>query len=66
MSTWFPDYKQFKSKTDEEIKQMLEETDALTPQDRNGKKVFVYKPKGAYTREIVADSEFELLNKVKK
>lgn len=66
MSTWFPDYKQFKSKTDEEIKQMLEETDALTPQDRNGKKVFVYKPKGAYTREIVADSEFELLSKVKK
>lgn len=63
---WFPDYSQFKAKTDDEVRTMLEEAEALKPQDRNGKKVYVYKPKGSYAKEIVADTEFELLEKVKK
>ena len=66
MAAWCPDFKQFKSKTDEEIKQMLEEDDALTPQERNGERVFIYKPKGSYAKEIVASSEFELIEKIKK
>lgn len=66
ISTWFPNYKQFKAKSDEEIKEMLEKADALTPQLRNGKNVWVFKPKGAYTKEITADSQFELVEKIKK
>ena len=66
MAIWFPDYKQFKAKSDEEIKQMLEEVDALTPQDRNGEMIYVYKPKGAYTKEITATTQEELIQKVKK
>lgn len=67
IKTWFPDYSKYKAKSDEEIKQMLEEDEALKPVERNGKKVFVYKSKNSNSNyEIVADTEFELIEKIKK
>ena len=65
IKTWFPDYQKYKAKTDEEIKQMLEEENALNQVERNGKKVYVYKSKNN-NKEIVADTEFELIEKLKK
>jgi hypothetical protein len=44
---------------------MLEDDDALKPIERNGKKVYVYKTKYG-NNEIVADNEFELIEKIKK
>jgi len=65
LKTWVPDYQKYKAKSDEEIKQMLEGDDALKPVERNGKKVYVYKTKYG-NKEIVADNEFELIEKIKK
>jgi hypothetical protein len=44
---------------------MLEEDDALKPVERNGKKVYTYKTKYG-NKEITADDEFELIEKIKK
>ena len=66
MKTLFPDYNQFKAKSDEEILEILKDEDALKPQERNGEKIFVYKPKGSYAKEIVAKTQDELLEKVRK
>lgn len=67
ISTWFPDYQKYKAKTDEEIKQMLKDDEALKPVERNGKKVYVYKSKSSNSNyEIVAENEFELIEKIKK
>ena len=63
---WFPEYTQFKAKSDIEITEELKKEGALSPVDREGKKLYVYKPKGVYSREIVAESESELVEKVKK
>ena len=65
LKTWFPDYQKYKAKSDEEIKQMLEEDDALKPVERNGKKVYAYKTKYG-NKEIIADDELELIEKIKK
>ena len=65
IKTWCPDYQKYKVKTDEEIKKMLEENDALKPVERKGKKVYVYKTKYG-NKEIIANDEFELIEKVKK
>ena len=65
LKTWFPDYQKYKAKTDEEIRSMLEEEDALKPVERNGKQVYVYKTKYG-NKEIIADNEPELIEKIKK
>ena len=44
---------------------MLEEEDALKPVERNGKQVYVYKTKYG-SKEIIADKEPELIEKIKK
>ena len=66
VSKWFPDYKKFKAKNEEEIKQLLEETGSFKPIERNGKQVYVYSPKNGYGKEIEADSKIKLIEKVKK
>lgn len=63
---WFPDYIKYKAKSSEEIKTLLKAEGALNPIEKEGKQVFVYQPKGAYSREIVANSEQELIEKVIK
>ena len=65
IKTWFPDYQKYKAKTDEEIRQMLEDEEALTPVERNGKQVYVYKTKYG-NKEIIANDEIELIEKIKK
>jgi hypothetical protein len=54
----------YKAKTSEEIKEFLQEEGAFKAIEREGKQVFVYRPKGVYSREIVASSEEELVEKV--
>jgi hypothetical protein len=44
---------------------MLEEDDALKPVERSGKKVYTYKTKYG-NKEIIANDEFELIEKIKK
>jgi hypothetical protein len=44
---------------------MLEDDDALKPVERNGKQVYIYKTKYG-NKEISADSEIELIEKIKK
>ena len=63
---WFPNYNRFKAKSEEEIKELLEEAGSLTPIERNGKKVYVYSPKNGYGKEIVANEPIELIEKLKK
>lgn len=63
---WFPNYNRFKAKTEEEIKELLEESNSLTPVERNGKQVYVYTPKNGYGKEIVANEPIELIEKLKK
>lgn len=65
IKTWFPDYQKYKAKTDEEIRQMLEDEEALTPVEKNGKQVYVYKTKYG-NKEIIANDEIELIEKIKK
>lgn len=66
MKIWFPDYNQYKAKSDEEISKFLEDEGAFVPEERNGEKIFVYKGRGAFSKEITAKSKFELVEKVKK
>lgn len=66
IATWWPDYQKYKAKTDEEIRKMLEEADALKPVERNGKKVYVYKSSANSNYEITAEDEFQLIEKIKK
>jgi len=44
---------------------MLEDEEALTPVERNGKQVYVYKTKYG-NKEIIAKDEIELIEKIKK
>ena len=66
LKTWFPDYNKFKAKTTDEIKELLEKEGAFKPVERDGKQIYVYQARGAYSKEITAKDEFELVEKVKK
>ena len=61
MRIWFPEYG--KIKTEDEIRKMIED-DGGFQQNADGK--FVWKPKGATTSVLTANSEPELFQKVKK
>ena len=45
---------------------MLDKEGAFNPIEREGKQIYVYQPKGAYSREIIADSQEKLIEKVRK
>jgi hypothetical protein len=61
MKIFFPDYG--KKKTEEEVKQMIEEVDGF--KRRNDlEKPYGYAPEGDTTNMILADSETELIKKV--
>lgn len=62
--TWFPDYTKYKAKSEEEILELIK-TEKITPTEKEGKQVWIYQPKGANSKEIVANSEQELVEKIK-
>ena len=66
MGIWFPDYKKFKAKNLEEIKELLTDAGADQPIERDGKQVYSYRPKNGYGKEIVANDPQELAEKVLK
>ena len=63
--TWFPDYTKYKAKSEEEIKQLIKD-EKIEPVEKEGKQVWAYQPKGVNSKEIIANSEAELIEKIKK
>ena len=61
---WFPEYG--KQKTEQEIKEMIEAQGGFTEKEKDGKKVFIYSPKGGYGNDISAETEAELYRKILK
>lgn len=66
LKIWCPDYSKYKAKSEIEIHDMLEEGGYLKPVEREGKQLFIYQAKGAYSKEIIATSPEELISKVLK
>lgn len=60
---WFPEYG--KTKSEPEIKQMIEDTGGFEEKEIDGKKVFSWRPKGSFAKDIVADTEAQLYEKIK-